>query len=167
MGPVIGADEGERAVPMMRPFAQGRGRCHADLARARSQAGLTLVESLVALLLASIVVLALAAGVFTMLRTTQEVSAAQRKQAALTQATESIKAEPFSQCATTATYAAAVPAGTTVDRIEYLDAPSAGAEVGTFRAACPSNPAEDRVQRITISIQGTSAQIVKRRGVTP
>jgi hypothetical protein len=115
----------------------------------------------VALLLVSIVVLGLAAGIFTMLKTTQAVSKAQRDQAALTAATESIKSDTWVPCAVESTYA--VPSGVTITTIEYLSAPPAnGPDVGTFGDATTCGSATNRVQRVTVKVGAASAQIVKR-----
>jgi hypothetical protein len=114
-------------------------------------------------MLASVVVLALAAGLLTMLRTTQEVSAAQRTQAALTRAAESVKAVPFQACADTTTYASAVPTGASVVGVEHLTSPPPGAGVGAFVA--PTTPCvvgADRVQRVRVKVGSATAEIVKR-----
>jgi Tfp pilus assembly protein PilW len=147
---------------MMRPSAE-RPRCLTVRARpVRSQSGLTLVESLVALMLASVVVLALAAGVLTMLRTTQEVSAAQRTQAALTRAAESVKAVTFTPCADTSTYAGVLPSGASIVTVQHLTPPPAGPGVGTFVPAGSCSPVTDRVQRIQVQVGTATAEIVKR-----
>lgn len=147
---------------MMRPIVE-RPPCRAAPPRpVRSQSGLILVESLVALLLASIVVLALAAGVLTMLRTTQEVSAAQRTQAALTRAAESVKAVTFTPCADTSTYGGVLPSGASIITVQHLTPPPSGPGVGTFVPAGSCSPGTDRVQRIRVQVGTATAEIVKR-----
>lgn len=119
-----------------------------------------------ALFLASVVVLALAGGMFTFIRTTRATSEAQKTQAELTRLAETVKAAPFVACSPgdpAAAYAAAAGLPTAAVTVQYLSAPASG--VGTFAPTCPGS-SEDRVQRVTVQHGGTSAQIVKRRGVT-
>lgn len=149
---------------------RGASRCPA---RGRTQAGFTLAETIVALLLASTVVLALAAGMFTLLRTTDLTSRSQRMQAALTTVAESVKAEAYIDCATTTSYAVADPEGpatAAVTGVRYWDATPAGAELGRFVG--PPCPSPDRgAQRITVQVEldgrTVSAEIVKRKSSTP
>jgi Tfp pilus assembly protein PilV len=59
--------------------------------RARGQAGISLIESLIAVVLVSLVVLGLAGGFLTMMGATEASSSRQRREAALTSFTESLK----------------------------------------------------------------------------
>ncbi|UDY37958.1 type IV pilus modification PilV family protein [Dermatobacter hominis] len=146
--------------PDARPNRAG-GR-HA-LGRARSQGGFSLVESLAALLLTTVVILGVAAGIITTVTATESVARTQKAEAALTDATEAVKALPYQPCA--ATYSA-IP-GAAVTAVEYLQ-PGTGGEV---YATSPCSVATDVAQRITISVDGRTAAIVKRNpsatAVTP
>jgi type II secretory pathway pseudopilin PulG len=61
--------------------------------RARGQAGLSLLESVITIALASVVVLTLAGAMFTLVSTSASTNQAQRLQSALTSYTESLKAD--------------------------------------------------------------------------
>ena len=157
-----GSTQGDDVAPAARPEARPR---------ARSQAGFTLAETIVALLLSSLVVLALAAGMFTLLRTTDLTSRSQRMQAALTTAAESVKAEAYVDCATTTSYAVADPEGpatASITAVRHWDATPTGAELGRFGPTCPP---DQGAQRITVQVEldgrTVSAEIVKRKSSTP
>ena len=129
----------------------GRARTSAR----RGEGGFSLTESLAAILLATLVILGLAAGILTTVRATRVVSQTQKAEAALSDATESVKAAPFVTCAEETTY---VPAKGTVTAVWHLQS---GTEGEVFQDACgPSNA--DVAQRITIRVDGRSADVVKR-----
>ncbi len=134
----------------------------ASESRAHSQTGFSLTESLAAILLVTLVILGLAAGILTTVRTTRIVSETQKSEAALSDATEVVKARPFQVCAGTTTYGP-LP-GATITTVEYL---SSGVEGEQFGPTC--DPTTDVAQRITVVIGGRSADVVKRdpTGVTP
>lgn len=115
-----------------------------------------------AILLTAMVIMGIAAGILTALRATQTVSQTQRSEAALSDATETLKARPYSRCATNATYGN-VP-GATITTVEYLQA---GVEGERFGPLC--DPTTDVAQRITVTIGGRTADVVKRDpdGVVP
>lgn len=142
-----------------RPTASSRGT--------ECQAGYSLVESLVAILLVTTVILGIAAGILTTVRATRTVSQVQKSEAALTDATEQIKAAHYDTSSCSPTYTTNV-AGVEVRSVEFLDVPSAVASPGTqtrFVANCAANIA----QRITIRVDGRDTDIVKRNPayVTP
>jgi Tfp pilus assembly protein PilV len=140
------------------------------VARRRSsagQAGYSLVESLVAIMLVTTVILGIAAGILTTVRATRTVSLVQKNEAALTDATEQIKAAPYDASSCTPTYTTTV-SGVQIRSVEFLDVPSAVASPGTqtrFAANCAANIA----QRVTIRVDGRDTDIVKRNPayVTP
>ena len=131
-------------------------------ARARTQAGFSLTESLAAIVLVTVVILGIAAGILTTVRATRSVSETQRAEAALSDATEIIKARPYQRCADLSTYGT-IP-DVTVTTVEYLQAGAAGEK---FAPTC--DPTTDAAQRITVVIDGRSADVVKRdpTAVTP
>jgi hypothetical protein len=111
------------------------------------------------------VILGVAAGIITTVTATESVSRTQKAEAALTDATEAVKALPYQSCATT--YPAV--AGATITGIEYLQPGSQGEVYATGPGSC--TPATNVAQRITVSVDGRSAAIVKRNpaatAVTP
>jgi Tfp pilus assembly protein PilV len=154
--------------------------------RSAGQAGLSLVESIITVLLASVVVLALAGAMLTLITTSRATSDAQRIQAALTSYTESLKAAPYVACpvagqdvaqladdyeqaaSTWTPPAAAGPEDVVtvgIDRIEFWE-PAAGAAptAGRFRTTCPT--ADGGAQRISVTVtrggQSVSGQTVVR-----
>lgn len=141
--------------------ARRAGRLEASL-RARSQAGFSLTESMAAILLVTVVILGIAAGILTTVRATRTVSATQKAEAALSDATETIKAEPYVRCAGVDAYGPID--GATVVAVAYLDP---GSDGEMFGLTCP-DPAQDTAQRVSIVIGGRKADIVKRDpAVTP
>jgi Tfp pilus assembly protein PilV len=131
-----------------------RGEDPNAVTRARGQAGFSLTESLAGILLVTLVIFGLAAGILTAVRATRVVSETQAAEAALTDATESVKAQPYSVCADITTYA---PAVGSVTAIEYLQSGTSGRQFGD---TC--DPAADVAQRVTIEVDGRSADVVKR-----
>ena len=162
---------------MNRPGAHRAGRPQGRDRRVRSQAGFSLIETIVALFLVSVVVLALAAGMFTLLRTTAVTSRAQRMQAALTTAAESAKGLPYKPCAVAMDYGGTAPtwddptddATVEVLSVRYWDAPGAAAELGRFTATCPAMDlgAQRVTVQVTIGGESQTAEIVKRQAVGP
>ena len=143
------------------PTAKGSGATgHA--ARARTDAGFSLTESLAAILLVTLVIMGIAAGILTTVRATRTVAQTQKSEAALSDATEVLKARPYQRCADVSTYGT-IP-DVTVTTVEYLQAGAAGEQ---FAPTC--DPATDTAQRITIVVGGRSADVVKRdpTAVTP
>ena len=65
----------------------------------RSQTGATLVEVLIALALVGILVLALASGMLTLIKTSTETTKRQQVELALGSFTESLKSGPYTKCA--------------------------------------------------------------------
>ena len=137
--------------------------------RARSQDGFSLIESLAALLLTTVVVLGVAAGIITTVTATESVARTQKAEAALTDATEAVKALPFQPCATLTppTYAA-IP-GASITSIEYLQPGTDGEVFASGPGTCAVET--DVAQRVTVAVDGRSAAIVKRNpaatAVTP
>lgn len=143
--------------------------------RRTGQAGSSLVEVLVAVVLASMTVLAIATGLLTITVTTATAADRQDLQRALAGYTESLKIVPFDDCAdggaTPADYQAAEaadpaaygpPDGVTlaITRVEHWDPTSA-----SFVDSCPD--AESGAQRISVSAtlkdRTATAQVVMRR----
>ena len=133
-----------------------------SVSRAHSQAGFSLTESLAAILLVTLVIMGIAAGILTTVRATRTVSQTQKSEAALSDATEVLKARPYTRCADTTTYGT-LP-GVTVTTVEYL---RSGVDGEQFGPTC--DPTTDVAQRITVAVGGRSADVVKRdpAGVTP
>lgn len=75
----------------------------------RTQHGFGLVEVIVALMITSMVVLSLAAGLVLVVRTTAATSERQRAQTALGSYTEQLKAAPYQPCASASDYQAVIP----------------------------------------------------------
>lgn len=148
--------------------------------RPRSQAGVSLIEVLVAVGLAGSVIVALAAGILAMLRSSEVTSSQQRLQAALSSSTESVKSLPYLACtagaaATAAGQAASPTAYDTayaawpgrwqpstsagvgsvrVTGVEYWTPAATNAALGSFLPACPAAAAGgDRgAQRLTVRV---------------
>ena len=135
--------------------------------------GFTLVEVLVAVLLAGTVVLALAGALLTIVRATGETADRQELQLALGNYSERLKAVAYVDCGTTSAYRTAmvatppppVPAGTTVDLIgvRYWNPATR-----TYDVTCPSPTADAGAQRLTVRVHAggrtLQAQVVKRDG---
>jgi len=153
--------------------AAGPGACshHGSLT---GQAGVGLVESLVAVALLSTVVLALASGMLSLLGTSRVNAQTQKLEAAATAWTESLKVVPYIECATPADYDLANPpagwtaptTGTaTVTAVDYWQ-PDAGG-FGTFGPTCTTDAG---AQRLTVLVAtddaDRTAQVVVRRPVT-
>ncbi len=141
---------------------------------AAGQAGVGLVESLVAVALLSTVVLALASGMLSLLGTSRANAQTQKLEAAATAWTESLKVVPYIECATPADYDLANPpagwtaptGGTaTVTAVEHWQPDAAG--FGTFGPTCT---ADAGAQRLTVLVAtedaDRTAQVVLRRPVT-
>lgn len=138
------------------------------------QGGFSLTESLAAIMLVTVVILGIAAGILTAVKATRAVSETQRSEAALTNATEVVKAKLFVSCAGVNSYGtpgvsaviAEVPAATISD-VTYLRTDSGGTQ---FTGTCPA-PNTDAAQRITIVVGKRTAEVVKRNpalsGVSP
>jgi hypothetical protein len=160
---------------MGRPDRERRG-AQRGCPRVRGQVGASLIETIVALLLASVVVLALAGGMLTLLRTSDATSRTQRMQAALTTSAEGVKAAVYRDCAVAADYDAAPgvddPADdvdVTVTGVEYWDAvavagtPPAPSLLGSYIGTCgPDRGAQRVTVRVTLDGDSDTAQIVKR-----
>ena len=71
---------------------------------ARSQSGLSLIETLVAIALIGIVLGALATGIITSMRSSTAVNTAQRADVVLSSFSESVKQLPYEACLDTAYY---------------------------------------------------------------
>lgn len=85
-----------RALPLRaHPRAVLRRRA---AARGRGQGGFSLVEVLIALVLAGVVVLGLAAGLYTLIRTTRDTMERQQVEMALANFGEALKAAPYQPC---------------------------------------------------------------------
>ena len=148
------------------------GAAHAGpIARVRGQSGVSLLESLIAIVLVSTVILALAAGFLAMMGATAASSSRQRTDAALTSFTESLKTVPYTPCtagtsqpgasAYQAVYAAwagrwsppadAAVSDLSITKVEYWN-PAAGTppRVGAFQATCPAS--DSGAQRLTVSV---------------
>ena len=134
-----------------------------------SQAGATLVEVLIALALVGILVLALASGMLTLIKTSSETTKQQQVELALGSFTESLKSGPYTKCAELGAdgqypdTAAWVPSQQTMTaklvKIEYWDKSST-----SFVAACPAS-GDQGTQRLTVQVnfegKCSSAQVVK------
>ena len=138
----------------------------------RSQTGATLVEVLIALALVGILVLALASGMLTLLKTSTETTKQQQVELALGSFTESLKSGPYTKCAALVAgspypnTAAWVPPQSSMTaslvKIEYWDKSST-----SFVAACPAS-GDQGTQRLTVQVdfqdQSSTAQVVKADG---
>ena len=138
----------------------------------RSQTGATLVEVLIALALVGILVLALASGMLTLIKTSTETTKQQQVELALGSFTESLKSGPYTKCAA---LVAGSPYPNTTDwvppqssmtaslvKIEYWDKSST-----SFVAACPAS-GDQGTQRLTVQVnledRSSTAQVVKADG---
>lgn len=136
------------------------------------------MEILVTIVIMGVAFTAILGGMVTSIT----VSAAHRDQATADtiarNAAESVK-DPklaYSPCATTDSYASAMPAGSTITKVEYWDgaapAPTASYAV-TFSTSCPppSKTLDQGLQRITITASSRTAtetvQVLKRERSTP
>lgn len=137
----------------------------------RRQRGFTLIEVLLAMVLASLVVLGLAVGILTTLSASNAASARQRREVALTSFTESLKALPYVECtsggATAHAYNTAYQAGAAsgatwqpkpdagvsdldVVDVKYWQPAPAGGAAGTY-ATCGS--VDQGAQRLSVSLR--------------
>ena len=138
----------------------------------RSQTGATLVEVLIALALVGILVLALASGMLTLIKTSSETTKQQQVELALGSFTESLKSGPYTKCAalvagspypnTTAWVPPQSSMTASLVKIEYWDKSST-----SFVAACPAS-GDQGTQRLTVQVdfqdQSSTAQVVKADG---
>ena len=138
----------------------------------RSQTGATLVEVLIALALVGILVLALASGMLTLLKTSTETTKQQQVELALGSFTESLKSGPYTKCAalvagspypnTTAWVPPQSSMTASLVKIEYWDKSST-----SFVAACPAS-GDQGTQRLTVQVnledRSSTAQVVKADG---
>ena len=138
----------------------------------RSQTGATLVEVLIALALVGILVLALASGMLTLIKTSSETTKQQQIELALGSFTESLKSGPYTKCAALVAgspypnTAAWIPPQSSMSaslvKIEYWDKSST-----SFVAACPAS-GDQGTQRLTVQVdfqdQSSTAQVVKADG---
>lgn len=138
----------------------------------RSQTGATLVEVLIALALVGILVLALASGMLTLIKTSTETTKQQQVELALGSFTESLKSGPYTKCAalvagspypnTTAWVPPQSSMTASLVKIEYWDKSST-----SFVAACPAT-GDQGTQRLTVQVnfedRSSTAQVVKADG---
>jgi prepilin-type N-terminal cleavage/methylation domain-containing protein len=162
------SEDGRSALP--------RPRGSLPAAPRRSQSGFSLVEILISLLLVGIVVLGLAAGLYTLIRTTNDTMNRQKVQLGLSNFGESLKAAPYRDCAepdgnaTVAAHQSAYsawsaawtpPSGMTagITKVEYWDP-----QTRSFVGACADT--DHGAQRLTMTVtwrgRDGTAQIVKR-----
>lgn len=152
----------------------------------RSDGGFSLIEVLLALGLATLVVLGLAAGVLTTMRSSEVAASRQRREAALTSFSESLKSMPYVECTSggatasgyLATYSVGMSTGATwspaqtsdvadldVEDVEYWQPAASGASAGTYSANCAG--VDHGAQRLTVSLtvrgQRVHGQVVLRR----
>ena len=164
----------DRPTGRARIRAAGPGACGRSHHRpVAGQAGVGLVESLVAVALLSTVVLALASGMLSLLGTSRANAQTQKLEAAVTAWTESLKVVPYVECATTADYDLANPpagwttptGGTaTVTAVEHWQPDAAG--FGTFGSACTTDAGAQRLTvRVATDDAERTAQVVVRRPV--
>ena len=143
-----------------------------------SQSGFTLIEVLIALMLAGVVVLGLASGLFTLIRSTNATMQRQQIQVALSNLGESLKAAPYLPCddpadATVQAYQDAYdawgvrwtpPVGMTarIVGVEYWDR----ATRSYVDAATACAAGDQGAQRLTVQVDFSGrdgkAQVVKR-----
>jgi len=172
----------QRSQPRVHPHrsassaAPSGGRRTGGRGRRGEQAGFTLVEVLIALALAGVVVLGLASGLFTLIRTSNDTLQRQQIQVALGNFGESLKAAPYRACddpagnATAAAYQSAYDAwgvrwvprpgmGASIVKVEYWDP-----EARVFEPACdgPDAGAQRLTLHVTWAGRGGKAQVVKR-----
>lgn len=160
-----------------------RERLHASR---RGDSGFSLIEVLLALGLATLVVMGLAAGFLTTISASDAASSRQRREAALTSFSESLKALPYVECTAAgadadgymAAYEAGLGSGSSwqpsadadvsdldVVDVTYWTPAGSGPSAGTFSDAC--GPTDHGAQRLTVSlkVQGepVQGQVVLRR----
>lgn len=142
--------------------------------RPRSQAGVSLLEVLICIMLVSVVILALAGGLLTMLRVTKMTNERQQIQMALGRFTENLVVSPYIPCAPAPAKVPSVanynqmPGRWTPDRagmtakvigVEYWDDAQK-----KFVAACPVG-LDQGTQRLKVQVdwrgRSGTAQIVK------
>jgi prepilin-type N-terminal cleavage/methylation domain-containing protein len=136
----------------------------------RSQTGATLVEVLIALALVGILVLALASGMLTLIKTSAETTKQQQIELALGSFTESLKSGPYTKCPVPLESGGQYPntawvpppsMTASVVAIEYWDTGSK-----SFLPICPGP--DEGTQRLTVQVnfEGhcSSAQVVKADG---
>ncbi len=139
---------------------------------APGQAGIGLVESIVALALVSTVILALASGLLSLLSTSRVNAETQKLQAAVTAWTEALKVLPYQDCATGYSlsplpvgWAAPTTGTAVVTAVEHWQPDQAG--FGAFAAADPGCTTDAGAQRLTVdvTVDGTTAEalVVLRR----
>lgn len=179
----VGAPRWPRRTPRRAPR-----RAHRRAHRGASvgQAGFSLIEALVAVALMGTVILAIAAGMVTLMGTSAATSSQQRLQASLTSFTESLKASPYLPCspggappATPAAYTTSfgqwpgrwsAPVGVAradITGVEYWTPAPNAAALGQFAATCPT-AGDQGAQRLTVRVEltdgtATTGQIVLRR----
>ena len=142
-----------------------------------SQQGFSFVEVLVSLVLTSLVVTALAAGLLLLVRVTASTSDSQRLQLAVASYAESIEAMAYLPCGTVEQYTIAYETSPSrwvpptdielrVDRVDYWKKVTSPSGEGGYESTCPA--ADEGSQRLTISaVAGDDeqvAQIVKVLG---
>ena len=182
--PLAAATAGHVTDPVDQPVpASG-----SSAARAGRQGGFSLIEILICVALVGSVILALAAGMLTLIKTNRVTSQRQQIQLALGSYTESLKASEYIACTaglpvpTPAEYQANysvwaprwVPTKAamtaTITGVEYWN--DSAAPTGGFAATCPVG-GDASTQRLTVEVtwQGRTgtAQVVKsyRADVTP
>jgi len=130
----------------------------------RSQGGFSLIEVLVALVLSSMVVMALAAGLLTLVRVTASTNERQQLQLAAGNFSESMKAFDYLQCGTDADYESAYgawgskwnpPVGFTAEvvQVEYWTRVTETAGPGAFQSACPDPAQDEGTQLVTLRVE--------------
>ncbi len=144
-----------------------------------SQTGATLVEVLIALALVGILVLALASGMLTLIKTSAETTKQQQIELALGSFTESLKSGPYTKCPVPLESGGQYPNTAWVPppsmtaslvKVEYWD-PITGdfydPMPGEFDEGCPGG-IDQGTQRLTVQVnfEGhcSSAQVVKADG---
>ena len=134
--------------------------------RRRGSAGLTLLESLVSILLTSLVILGLAAGLLTSVRSSEQAQRVQRLDSSLSSFSESLRSMPYptvsppGTCPQLTDFKSAwatyqltegwiPPAGTTAEIIGVEHWQPSGAQVGTYDTACATDP---HAHRLTLEV---------------
>ena len=159
--------------------SEGVARARRRPSAPSGQAGFSLIEILICVVLVGTVILALAAGMLTLVRTSNGTSQRQQIQLSLGSYTESLKASPYLPCGgpvqpTTSNYEAAygawpehwtpVKPGMTAQIVEVEFWDETAGPQGAFVAACPGG-LDQGTQRLTVQIDwrgrtGT-AEVVK------
>ncbi len=153
------------------PIARRRVAVHARKRSARSahttrgpQGGFSLVEVLVALVLSSMVVIALAAGLLTLVRVTASTNERQQLQLAAGNFSESMKAFDYLRCGSDADYESAYgawaskwnpPDGFTAEivEVEYWTRVTGTDGPGAFQSACPDPAQDEGTQLVTLRVE--------------